>query len=690
MKAIISHLVRMLFRRKSLQITLVLCFVLIGFFLTLSYQNFLYLQSQNISQLSVFNEIIKPLSGLTLFAQLMIIGLASSLIKPYFFSQGQQGLFLHSGLKDISLIGANFSVVFLFSLIPLGYFLLICSFLLFNSEVDVRLILSSVIALLAASVLFSLYLLAVTVQFKKTLVAWLAAMSLLLILFVFDDYIRNSEIDISIYLDFFIHMREGLIDVKEIILIVNWGLISFLLFLFSWLKTRSADKKRSKNILIVVALVLAGNLVLLKSLETSPWDISQSGINSLNNDLVAQISKIDKPIKITAVIDEEKNHDEVRGAVDIISQYNENIDLNFTNRQALIQQSEFVDQFVRVEIDGVQQSIRYPFEKTAKDTISHLIVQLTSRSNQWITFIEGHGEASPFGNSGRDVTGFYQLLKDLGWPIAIQNLTKNSIISHNTKIVVIAAGKKKWLDGEVNALMEYLNRGGSLLVLREFDDELPIELANFLAIKRSPGILIDWQGFQSGTPHPAILIVNQFTQHPINTGIDSLLAFPWSVGLFIDEQNKSLSKQYELILQSHKGVWNELEHTKEELSFELDKGEQQKTFNLGFSIEDKSNQQRIIILGDSSFLSDSAINNYANKQFSLNLVSWLSAQKMTVSNSQYRDSYIQISSFNHLMFNWLFSLFLPLSLICWMGLQWFRKKTFSNRTNRKHESDSHE
>jgi len=690
MKAVIYLLTRTLFKRKSLQITLILSITLIGLFLTLSYQNFLYLQSQNISQLSVYNEIIKPLSGLVLLSQLIIIGLVSSLIKPYFSSQGQQGLFLHSGLRDISLMSINFLVVFLFSLIPLAYFLVVCFALILNSEVDIWLVISTVAALIAASVLFGNYLLAITLHYKKTLVAWLVAMSSLLVLFILDDYIRNSQIDVSIYLDFFIHIREGLIDIKEIIVMFNWALIFFLLFLFSWLKNRLADKSVFRNALIVTVIILVSNMILLKNLNTSPWDISQSGINSLNNNLVESISKIDKPIKITAVIDEEKNQDEIRRAVDIISQYNKNIELNFTNRQALMSQSELIDQFVTVEIEGIQQSARYPFDRTAKEIISHLMVQLTTRSNQWITFIEGHGEASPFGSSGRDVTGFYQSLKDLGWPVAIQNLKKHSIISHNTKVVVIAAGKKKWFDGEVDALMNYLNSGGSLLVLREFDDELPAKLVNFLGIRKSQGVLIDWQGFQSGTPHPAILIVNQFEPHPINTGFDSLLAFPWSVGLFIDDEAKVLSKQYEPILQTHKGIWNEIEHSAEELSFDSDKGEQQKVFNLGFSIEDKSNQQRVIVLGDSSFLSDSAINNYANKQFSLNLISWLSAQKMTVSDSQHRDSYIQLSPFSHFIFNWLFSLILPLVLIVWIGLRWFKNSNFTNRTKIENERGSHE
>ena len=264
-------------------------------------------------------------------------------------------------------MSATFLAVFLFSLIPIVYFLIICLTLILNSDIDIRLIISTVVALLSASILFSLYLLAVTLRYKKTLVAWLASVIFLLGLFVIDDYLRNSGVGLSIYLDFFIHMREGLIDVKEIFTVVNWMLIFFLLLLFSWLKLRLADNSDVKDTLMGVVALIASNIILIKGMDISRWDmnpvdISQSRINSLSDSLAEQIAVIDKTIKITAVIDEKKNQDEIRRAVDIIAQYNENTELNFTNRQALMQQSNFVDQFITVEIDTLQQSVRYPFE----------------------------------------------------------------------------------------------------------------------------------------------------------------------------------------------------------------------------------------------------------------------------------------------------------------------------------------
>ncbi|MCF6192752.1 MAG: GldG family protein, partial [Kangiellaceae bacterium] len=343
-----------------------------------------------------------------------------------------------------------------------------------------------------------------------------------------------------------------------------------------------------------------------------------------------------------------------------------NSSLEFTSSQADGAKNKLAEQYVAIEIGGNRQSIRYPFSVSAKESLVQLVLQLTTRTDQWITFIEGHGEASPFTKTNRDISQFYQSIKSLGWPVAVQNLVKRPRIASNTKILVIAASQKQWLPAEINSIMRYLHEGGNLLLLREQKDQLPNELLSYLGISTELGVLIDWQGYQSGTPHPAILIVNQFTDHPVNTGIDSLLAFPWSYALLLDEKAKQAHRDYQTILATHSGVWTEHNSEQAELAFNEQNGELQQSFSIGYSLEDNQLKQRVIVMGDSSFLSDSAINNYANRQFSLNLISWLASQSNEVINQPYRDSYIKATPLLHFILTWLFSLILPLLFIIFL------------------------
>jgi len=292
-----------------------------------------------------------------------------------------------------------------------------------------------------------------------------------------------------------------------------------------------------------------------------------------------------------------------------------------------------------------------------------MIARIEDRSQKWVTFIEGHGEVSPLQKGNRDLSHFYQQLKAEHWSVAVQNLSNQPIIADNTQLVVLAAGQKKWLSSEIKILLDYLKQGGNLLLLREEKDNLPAAIEQFIGIEKLPGTLIDWRGYQSGTPHPAVLIVNQFTKHAVNFSINSLLAFPWSVGLnLVDNDIHSADRIYEVILQTHEGVWNELDSNQSELSFTPEKGEQTKSFAVAISLELAKQKQRIIVIGDASFLSNGAINNYANRQFAMNLIHWLSDSPVELLQQQSKDHFILLSPWVDFIFKWGFLLVSPLIL----------------------------
>jgi len=691
MRRLTYQLLTNLLKRKNLQVSLILVFVTIGVFSTLSYQNFFYLQAQNIDRLSVFNEIIKPLSGLVLLVQIFIICISASQLVPYYFERGQQSLLLNSSLSNLKLVLNHVFVVVIFGLIPWCYFLLISfSYYLF-SDLDVWLLLVTGFALLMGGVLFSLLMFATTLFFKKTLTALIVTMVVAMLVLGIDEFLRHGKFSqsISIYSNFFLHLRDGLVFPVEITRLLLWIMVSFSILILAMQRLR-LSKQRWGIVLLLISVSSIGinglfenkmygsdpfNLWLSET--TTPkkqWDISREKLNSFGKDIADQIAKVNRPIIVTAVVDDEANHDEIRQAFAVIKQYNSNVSLDFTSRQALAIDSRTSDQFVIIKIGKQQQTIRYPFDRPAKESLAQMIIQLASRVGQWVTFIEGHDEASPFGKTNQDINSFFASLKNLGWSVAVQNLTKQNFISENTKVLVIAASKKEWLPQEINTVSAYLKKGGNLLLLLEQNDSFPKELQNHLAIKSTKGILVDWQGYQSGTPHPAILIVNQFEPHSINTNINSLLAFPWSVGLELDDEKKNSDNKYRVILKTHQGVWNEFNSEEVELAFNSEVGEQRRVFDLAYSIENKKLQQRMVVVGDSSFLSDSAINNYANRQFSLNLISWLTAQNIELLATPFRDNYIRTTPVIHFLFKWLFSLILPVFLLVAILLLQLKKR----------------
>ena len=689
------QLFKQLLQQKSIQWSLLIGLLLMGYFSRTLYQNFLYLQAQNMSQLSLFNEIIKPLAGLALIILLFLNILIASHLYPSFFARGQHSLLLNTSLSSAQLARQLIFSLFKINLLPLAFFFLILLAYWFYSPVNMLLLLTTSLALIFASVLFSMISLIMSFAIGKRLIMLVATSFLIILIFMLDAYLIQQPklIYLSIYQSLFLNLREGFISLFELLryslwLILLWNLLIKLLNALrglASLKGFIAGMQQWKMALSLLTILLLAFIQMQfnrQELDFAYWDLSQRQSNSLSQQSLEQLSQIKSLIKITAVIDKEQQRDEIRNAFKLLHQYQKHSELKFTSRQALSQQQKQqsrmqLDQFVSVDIGGVALSLRFPFEQDAKQSLLSMIMQIQERSQKWIIFIEGHGEVSPLKQTNRDLSAFYQQLKAEHWSVAVQNLANRPIIANNTQLVVIAAGKKAWLATETTTLLNYLKQGGNLLLLREKDDSLPPQIIDFIGINKLPGVLIDWRGYQSGTPHPAVLIVNQFSKHPVNFSIDSLLAFPWSVGLELTNK-ASLSKTnedakqnletrsgltdlvYRVILKTHQGVWNELNSDQTELAFTPEKGEVTASFPLAISLQKASKKQRVIVVGDASFLSNGAINNYANGQFAINIIHWLSESPIQRLQNQSDDSFIRLSAIGNMLFNWLFWLLLPL------------------------------
>ena len=666
-------LTKNLLARNSLALAIIASAVLMGAFSSLSYRQFLYLQSQNISQLSVFNEVIQPLSGLALLLQLVTLCIASSLLVPHMAAQGQKSILVNASISAGRRLLMFALPTLLASLLPLFYFMVIAVSYWLASDLDGWLLVSSSIGLVAASCFFCVVAVTISFLLRTPLMALLASIFTSALILLFDEWLRNLVAETSPFLEFFYHLRGGLISPFEVLKLALWLMLFIGLAFTAVSRYSNANDGAGKRYMMfaVCGITLlsifvaiqrsdffdASNSVTSRNSLNFRWDISQEKRDSLQQQWIEQIEQVNQPIKITAVIDDEENHDEIKRAVDILSQHHADIELSFSSRQKLSVNSEFAGEFVAISVGKQQQNIAYPFNQTAKHVLTKLIVQLTTRSGHWINFIEGHGEASPFGKTSRDLSSFYDTLKSLGWPVAVQNLSRQPVISSNTKLLVIAASEKRWLSSEVDSVMQYLHKGGNLLVLREQGDQLPAAIEDFTQVAKVKGTLIDWQGYQSGTPHPAILIIDQVLEHPVNTGIKSFLAFPWSTGLRLKLAQPDYSQQP--ILVTHKGVWNEYNSQAETLSFDAQQGELQQSFVSAFAISHRTNNQKMVVVGDASFISDAAVNNYSNRQFSLNLISYLSSESITEENQVYQDNAIRVNTFGHWLFSWFFAFLIP-------------------------------
>lgn len=673
---------KLIWRRKSSLLGLLAVTCSLGIFARLGYQQFLYLQAQNISGLSVFNEMIVPLAGLTIACQMLMSLLVSVQLSPGFHASNQANILQQAGIKPGKLLLAFIFPVFSFGLWPLINFLLICFVLALYSDIELSRLGLTSSGLFLINGIVSLIILMVCLRANRILLAIIQsvlAIAALLVIeasFSFFSSGASSTFVWSGIFHPFLGLREGLLVYADMLGYLGWLLLStgFCLLIINRNLHRTSRKAQ--------ILTLLGGIILMSSgFIPGQLDITNSQRSSLSQALKNKLTLIKDELQITAIIDEQTSREEILRGFQIIQKTFPASTIEFQSRQSLGPELKHAGEYIQFKLGKLQQAVAYPFIQEVKVVFESAINQMLIRKQQWITFIEGHGEASLFAKKSSDLGAFYRSLTAMGWPVAALNLTSMPMISDNTGLLVIASSKQQWLSGEVELVLDYLNKGGNLLLLADPDSFVPEAIESFVGITRLAGTLIDWNGYQSGTPHPAVVIIHSMTQHSVVHNLNSLLAFPWSSGLNKISKDEDPRLIFEPIITTSNNIWSESDVSAEQLSFDQEKGELQQSFVLAMSRYNRHNQQKIIVVGDSHFVSDSAINNYANKQFALNLVSWLTNVSQVELAVSQLDHSIRPTRVGHFIFNWLFSLVLPLIiLLLWLVLRWLRGRSYHSIT----------
>jgi|GEM_PF-2129923 len=674
-------LAQIVWRRSSFIIGMVACCVAIGYFAQLSYQQFIFLQAQNISRLSVFNEVVVPLAGLTLLCQLVVMIIVSTLLLPTLKNFQQYSLLLQASVTPAAKLFAVICPIIVTGILPLSYFCAVVTLLLQLSDLDWYRLMVLILGMLVVCLVSSFLIFAICALVRRVLTAILLTVVLLSLLLIVETSVWFWYPQIAwpgIFNSFF-HFREGLVVYAELVAYLGWLLI------FSALSGVVIQWRNQSSRTSSMTLLSSGTLILAAAFFIpGQTDFTLNQRNTFSDNLAAQLREFDQPLQVTAVVNAETGRDEIKLGFDSLQRIYPTSELKFHTQQSARINEPVAGEYLRFQLGELHQLVSYPFERPAKQVFESAIAQMLTRKSQWITFVEGHGEASPFGQSTADLKNFYQNLVETGWPVAVVNLAKTPMISDNTRLLIIAASKHQWLASETKLVIEYLERGGNLLLMLDPESYYPATLQSYLGITRFDGTLVDWQGYQGGTPHPAIVIVNQLSDHPVVSQLDSLLAFPWTSGLqkipTPAEQQRAKSR-FELasVVSSHSGVWNELAIEQEQLAFSAELGEQQQSFDIALALTDSSHQQKIIVVGDSHFASDSAINNYANKQFALNLVSWLTNVEMTeITAAELADNSIAPSLMGRFLFSWGFNILFPLFLLIWWVMQAKRRARHGN------------
>jgi len=388
---------------------------------------------------------------------------------------------------------------------------------------------------------------------------------------------------------------------------------------------------------LTFSLLFSASIGLLAWLSTQyvyQADWTAGARNTVSADTRRLLAELDEPVTITAFVrDEPQLRRQIRDLVGSYQRFKDDITLDFinpdTNPEQVRELGISSGGELRVSYRGRSENI----QTLSEQTLSNSLLRLSRQEARWIVFLTGHGEREPRGETNHGLGIFGGELERKGLNVQTVNLAKAGIPA-NTSLLVIAGPRVNLLPGEVDALRHYINQGGNLLWLAEPGDLHGLEpLAEQLGIDFLPGQVVDAGSQMFGIDNPTFVVIAGYPQNEITGEMTAVTVFPEAAALELRDTGEWTQQP---LLTTLARSWTELGELAGEISFDADTDERAGPLDIGVVLTRKRSaggdteatedlpEQRVIVVGDGDFLSNTYLGNAGNLGLGLNMVHWLS------------------------------------------------------------------
>jgi ABC-type uncharacterized transport system involved in gliding motility auxiliary subunit len=277
---------------------------------------------------------------------------------------------------------------------------------------------------------------------------------------------------------------------------------------------------------LFTGIIAMGNFIAVR--YNWRWDASEAKVFSLSPQSTQVVRDLEKELELLAFVEGGSN----APLADLLQSYAYESDrVSFQmidpDRRPELAERYSIQSYDTVRVAyGDQSSL---VTEPSEEKLTNAILKISQAEQKTVCFVEGHGEPDP--DEVEDPRGYGQL------KAALENenyVTRKLLLATlqepplECSLLVVAAGEKPWLEGEIALLEAYLDGGGRSLFL--FSAKRPTQLAPVLAkrgIAVGEDIVVDqvvrlFQGPALGVDP----IANTYGEHPITEGFDQRTIFP--------------------------------------------------------------------------------------------------------------------------------------------------------------------
>jgi len=415
-------------------------------------------------------------------------------------------------------------------------------------------------------------------------------------------------------------------------------LIAFFVLHFETVKAFSARRstRMGANSMLMVAL-FAGILVIVNILaarHSQQWDFSETQHFTLSPQTLRVLRGLTREVKAT-VFSQECNASAYR---DLLDSYRSHSDkfrgecVDPERRPGLARQLGVTRTNTAIVESGGQTN---RVTTASEAELTGAIIRVSKDEKKRIVFLEGHGERATADRDKGGLSLMKAALENQGYDVGTLTLLQEPAVPANTAVLVLAGSRRPVTKDEQDRIGRYVADGGRLLAM--VDPGSQADLDGLLApwgVKTGKGVLVDFQDrlAQSGIN---FLLIRRFTEHEITQDLTSVVLFPDSRHLVLDDGGAGTwsaiplaqtSPQSRAVMNAQGGA------------FKLDdKADVKGPLPLAVASTPKQqaaegrHQPAVVIVGNSSFASNAYLNFPGNTDFLLHALGWLAEERNLIS-----------------------------------------------------------
>jgi len=437
------------------------------------------------------------------------------------------------------------------------------------------------------------------------------------------------------------------------------------------------------SVLVLIAAVLVAFLSMRFGFER---DLSHANGASISPASIALLKTLDSPVEVVSYASKQGG---LRAIIaDFVDRYRRakpDVSLRFVDPDADPQAMRVAGVTVDGEFDIRYRDRSERLKVLSETEFSNALLRLSRARERIVAFLEGDGERQPLGKANADLGTFVSGLADRGLRAVPLPLANTGKVPENADLVVVANPRVALAPAVANELLDYVDRGGNLLWLTEPDENAGLDaLAKSLAIRVLPGTVVDASGTAFGLSDPSFVALSKYPPHAITKGflLTALLPQPAALAQLADAH-----WDVKPILRSSDKSWNETGHIPkageagDTIRQDADAGEIPGPLDLGFALSRISprpdrKEQRVVVIGDGDFLSNSFLGNGGNRELGQRVFDWLNGDddQITVPDKSAPDRTLSLTQAELGALSVVFLVGLPLVLAASGMLIWWRRR----------------